>query len=123
MATKKSTEAAPATQFVSYKGPSDFRVLTKADLRNDEADFSKSTFAKGVPHEVSDSAAKVLLETFAHEFERASEEQLEMLNRELNDEDVNLDDEVIVSQSTSEGSGTGASTSGTPSAKSADTAS
>lgn len=64
---------------VIYKGKADFRTLAKADLIGVD-DFSKLTFAKGVPTEVSDEAAKALLDGKAlyGKFELVKEEAADL---------------------------------------------
>ncbi len=48
---------------VTFNGPEDFRVLGSADLKKEGVEgFRQTTFAQGIPTEVEDEVAKVLIE-------------------------------------------------------------
>jgi hypothetical protein len=70
---------------IKYVGTSNFRELGAADLAKAEVDgFRKTTFVKDEPTEVSDEAAKALVENesglFDEEFEAVKDEELEAHN-------------------------------------------
>lgn len=91
---------------VTYTGSSDFQIFSAADFEKaDVKDQNKVTFAKGVPTEVSKSAAKALVSDDGifgpYSFEEAEQGKGSEADGDgeddKGDDDVVLDDEPVTS--------------------------